>query len=78
MALPVMWQVLDKAGNSHTDERISLMERFLACFTLIPNGEVPVPAKSYVQALQPNRFIFQAPPGKGMTRGYLCFGDGQG
>ena len=27
-----MWTVLDKAGNSNTDERIALMKRFLALF----------------------------------------------
>ena len=32
MALPVMWQVLNKAGNSNTKERIALMQRFLKCF----------------------------------------------
>lgn len=28
--VPLMWTVLDKAGNSNTDERIALMKRFLA------------------------------------------------
>ena len=32
IALPVFWSVLGKAGNSNTDERIALMERFLAVF----------------------------------------------
>jgi len=32
MALPVMWQVLNKAGSSNTKERIALMTRFLKCF----------------------------------------------
>ncbi|WP_084684842.1 IS4 family transposase [Methylohalobius crimeensis] len=32
MALPVLWTVLGKAGNSHTDQRIELMQRFLANF----------------------------------------------
>ena len=32
MALPVMWTVLDKAGNANTDERIALMQRFLDRF----------------------------------------------
>ena len=30
--VPLMWTVLDKAGNSNTDERIALMKRFLALF----------------------------------------------
>ncbi len=32
MALPVMWTVFDKEGNSNTGERIALMQRFLDCF----------------------------------------------
>lgn len=32
VALPLFWTVLDKAGNSDTDERIALMERFLQVF----------------------------------------------
>ncbi len=32
MALPVFWSVLDKAGNSHTTERIALLKRFIAVF----------------------------------------------
>lgn len=32
MALPVLWQVLDKAGSSNTEERITLMQKFLDCF----------------------------------------------
>lgn len=32
IALPVFWSVLDKAGNSDTAERITLMTRFLAVF----------------------------------------------
>jgi len=32
IAVPVFWSVLNKAGNSHTTERIALMERFLAVF----------------------------------------------
>jgi predicted SPOUT superfamily RNA methylase MTH1 len=31
-ALPVFWSVLDKAGNSHTAERIALLKRFIAVF----------------------------------------------
>lgn len=31
-ALPVMWTVLDKAGNSDTSERIALLHRFLKLF----------------------------------------------
>jgi hypothetical protein len=30
--VPLMWTVLDKAGNSNTDERIALMRRYLALF----------------------------------------------
>jgi len=30
--LPVFWSVLDKAGNSHTAERIALLKRFIAVF----------------------------------------------
>jgi hypothetical protein len=32
MALPILWTVLDKPGNSDTAERIALMQRFLALF----------------------------------------------
>jgi hypothetical protein len=32
MALPILWTVLDKAGNSDTEERIALMQRFLKLF----------------------------------------------
>jgi hypothetical protein len=32
MALPVLWTVLDKPGNSDTEERMALMQRFLAVF----------------------------------------------
>jgi hypothetical protein len=32
IALPVFWSVLDKAGNSHTAERIALLKRFIAVF----------------------------------------------
>jgi hypothetical protein len=30
--VPLMWTMLDKAGNSNTDERIALMQRYLALF----------------------------------------------
>ncbi|MGJ0429262.1 IS4 family transposase [Methylobacter sp.] len=30
--MPVFWSVLDKAGNSHTAERIALLKRFIAVF----------------------------------------------
>jgi hypothetical protein len=32
MALPILWTVLDKAGNSDTGERVALMRRFLKLF----------------------------------------------
>lgn len=32
VAFPVMWMMLDKRGNSHSDERIELMERFERVF----------------------------------------------
>lgn len=32
MALPVMWTVLDKAGNSDTEERTALLQRFVKQF----------------------------------------------
>lgn len=32
IAVPVLWSVLNKAGNSNTSERIALMERLLAIF----------------------------------------------
>lgn len=32
IAIPLFWTVLDKAGNSNTDERIALMERFVDTF----------------------------------------------
>jgi hypothetical protein len=32
MALPILWTVLDKPGNSDTEERIALMQRFLKLF----------------------------------------------
>lgn len=32
MALPVMWAVLDKAGNSDTEERTALLQRFVKQF----------------------------------------------
>ena len=32
IAIPIFWIVLDKAGNSNTAERISLLERFIAAF----------------------------------------------
>lgn len=39
MALPVMWTVLGKAGNSDTQERIALLHRFVA-----PFGRTPIKA----------------------------------
>ena len=30
--VPLMWTVLDKAGNSNTQERVALMQRYLALF----------------------------------------------
>ncbi len=32
IALPIFWQVLGHAGNSHTAERIQLMQRFINVF----------------------------------------------
>ena len=32
IAIPLMWSMLDKKGNSHTDERIALIKRFTALF----------------------------------------------
>lgn len=32
IALPVFWSVLDKAGNSNTDERKALVQRFISVF----------------------------------------------
>lgn len=32
VAVPVMWMLLDQAGNSNTDERIALLERFVKVF----------------------------------------------
>ena len=32
IAFPIMWKFLPKRGNSHTSERIELMERFIALF----------------------------------------------
>jgi hypothetical protein len=32
LALPILWTVLDKPGNSDTEERIALMQRFLKLF----------------------------------------------
>jgi hypothetical protein len=32
MALPILWTVLDQPGNSDTEERIALLQRFLAVF----------------------------------------------
>lgn len=32
IALPLFWRVLPKKGNSHTTERIQLMQRFMQCF----------------------------------------------
>lgn len=32
IAIPVVWTFLDKKGNSNTDERIALMERFIKLF----------------------------------------------
>ena len=29
IAIPLMWTVMNKKGNSHTDERIALLERFI-------------------------------------------------
>ena len=37
IAYPLMWEMLDKKGNSNQQERIELMERFVALF---PNAEV--------------------------------------
>jgi hypothetical protein len=34
VAVPLMWTMLDKKGNSSTAERIALMERFLARFAV--------------------------------------------
>lgn len=32
MAVPLLWSLLDKKGNSNTDERIAIMERFVTLF----------------------------------------------
>lgn len=32
VAIPLLWAMLDKQGNSNTDERKELMDRFLAVF----------------------------------------------
>lgn len=32
VAVPLMWTLLDKEGNSSCEERISLIERFVSCF----------------------------------------------
>ena len=32
VAIPLMWTLLDKKGNSNCDERIALIERFILCF----------------------------------------------
>ena len=32
IAIPLFWRLLDKKGNSNTNERIVLMERFIAQF----------------------------------------------
>lgn len=37
VAFPVMWTLLDKRGNSNSDERIELLERFERLF---PNAEI--------------------------------------
>lgn len=37
VAYPLMWELLDKKGNSNTDERIDLLERFETEF---PNAEI--------------------------------------
>jgi hypothetical protein len=37
VAFPVMWTMLDKRGNSNSDERIALMERFERVF---PNAQI--------------------------------------
>ena len=37
LAIPVVWMLLDKKGNSSTDERIALMQRLL---TVIPASEI--------------------------------------
>jgi hypothetical protein len=34
IAVPLLWTMLDKKGNSHTDERIALMKRFIALFSM--------------------------------------------
>ena len=36
IAFPLVWQMLDKKGNSNTDERIDLMERFYELFPTTP------------------------------------------
>ena len=32
IAFPIVWQILPKAGNSNTDERISIIETFIDPF----------------------------------------------
>jgi hypothetical protein len=38
VAYPVMWTMLDKRGNRHSDERIDLMDR---CGRVFPNAAIP-------------------------------------
>ena len=35
IAFPLVWMLLDKAGNSNTSERIDLMEQFYALFPTV-------------------------------------------
>lgn len=66
MALPILWTVLDKAGNSDTGERIALMRRFLDLFgaarirALLADREFV--GEDWVQWLQAERIPFRLRP----------------
>jgi len=62
IAYPLIWFSLDKAGNSHTDERILMMELFLSLFeqeprpTLVADREFV--GKAWLEWLKKNDFNF--------------------
>jgi len=63
IAYPVIWFPLDKAGNSHTDERILILELFLSLFakeqvaTLVADREFV--GKTWLEWLKKEQIPFQ-------------------
>jgi len=40
LAFPLMFKMLNKRGNSDTDERIDLIEKYISWFSLLADGEI--------------------------------------